>query len=410
MQRADLTSYDLPDTPGVYRFWHDKNLLYVGKATSLKDRVRSYFSDDLIKGRGIRIHQMVVEANNVTWEETDSVLEALILEAALIKELQPPYNVREKDNKSFNYLVITKEAYPRVLVVRGRELAQSWNKSDMLHTFGPFPQGGALKEAMKLVRKIFPFRDRCEPGVGKPCFNAQIGLCPGVCAGTVSEEAYAETIHHIALLFKAKKKTLLKELTVHMEQAAREERFEDATRMRRQIAALTHIRDVALIKEDIISDGGSIDVFRIEAYDIAHISGTNTVGVMTVVEYGEPQKNAYRKFIVRDIGNDDAAALRQVLERRLSHNEWPLPRLMVADGGEVQLHTIRSVLAKHNLTIPVVAVTKDERHKARDLIGDKGFVESHRSSIILANTEAHRFAVTFHRARRTKSSLGKRAS
>jgi excinuclease UvrABC nuclease subunit len=408
MQRSDLVSFGLPDTPGVYRFWRDDMLLYVGKATSLKDRVRSYFSDDLIKGRGIRIHQMVVEANKVTWEETDSVLEALILEAALIKELQPPYNVREKDNKSFNYLVVTKEEFPRVLVVRGRELAQSWNKSDTLHVFGPFPQGGALKEAMKLVRKIFPFRDKCEPLTGKPCFNAQIGLCPGVCNGSINAVQYADTIHHIALLFKAKKKALLVELSAHMDTAASEERFEDAARIRRQIAALTHIRDVALIKEDVVSDGGAIDVFRIEAYDIAHISGKHTVGVMTVIEYGEPQKRAYRKFIVRDIGNDDAAALRQVVERRMAHQEWPLPRLIVADGGDIQLNTIRSVLAAHAMTIPVVAVTKDERHKARDIIGDKGFIESHRASIILANTEAHRFAVTFHRARRTRSALGTR--
>lgn len=165
MERKDLDALDIPDAPGVYRFRDPrKQILYVGKATSLRDRVKSYFNGDITVARGTRIAHMVAEAKTVDWEKTDSVLEALILEANQIKKYQPPYNVREKDNKSFNYIVITDEPFPRVLLVRGRDLFQKWHDRDIKHLFGPFPHGTVLKEALRIVRKIFPFRDStCTP-------------------------------------------------------------------------------------------------------------------------------------------------------------------------------------------------------------------------------------------------------
>src|SRR3989304_2857242 len=178
----------LPDNPGVYIFRGPKRvILYIGKATSLHTRVASYFRRDLISTRGPIIAGMIEAAKNVDFIETDSVLEALILEAQLIKKHQPPYNTKEKDNKSFNYVVITKEDFPRVMTMRGRELGElnlKPNTSNLKAVFGPFPQGSVLREALKIVRKIFPFSDNCRPNQGKSCFNAQIGLCPGVCAGT----------------------------------------------------------------------------------------------------------------------------------------------------------------------------------------------------------------------------------
>jgi excinuclease ABC subunit C len=202
MQREDISRYDIPDTPGVYFFLgpkrggagrDGKDILYIGKATSLHDRVRSYFAKDLGEARSPAIVAMVGKADGLKWQECGSVLEALILEAALIKKHQPPYNVDEKDDKSWNYVVVTKEDFPRVLIVRGRELHDPVflkTKNYQLKTvFGPFPHGGQLKEALKLVRKIFPFRDICMPASEntpqnrkaspygfKQCFNAQIGL------------------------------------------------------------------------------------------------------------------------------------------------------------------------------------------------------------------------------------------
>ena len=187
MQREDLKKFKLPEEPGVYLFKKGRKLLYIGKATSLRDRVRSYFSPDLLAGRGSAIVGMVAEADRVSYQKTNSVLEALILEANLIKSHQPPYNVDQKDNKSWNYVVITKEHFPRVLLVRGRELFQNSSGLRNHYMFGPFPHGGQLQEAMGMVRRIFPYRDsKCTPcGEGKnkqckPCFNRQIGACPGV--------------------------------------------------------------------------------------------------------------------------------------------------------------------------------------------------------------------------------------
>lgn len=405
MEKKDVEGLNLPDGPGVYMFRsRDGEILYVGMATSLRSRVRSYFAPDLVETRGAHIKKTVEEAAVVSWQETDSVLEAMILEANLIKKHQPRANVRDRDNKSFNYLVITAEAYPRVLMVRGRELFQKWNEKNTRHLFGPFPEGGSLKEALKLVRRIFPFRDeKCRHGSGKPCFNRQIGLCPGTCEGTVGKRGYAQTIRHIALLFSGKKKVLVEKLRRTIKRAVRAERFEEAQELKRQIGALTHIRDVALIKRGTFeSRGGDLTLFRIEAYDVAHTAGTETVGVMTVVENGEPKKSDYRMFKVRGAKNDDTKALREVLDRRLTHTEWPMPRLIVIDGGKGQLNAARHVLDAAGVGIPLVAVTKDERHRPRTLIGDEPHRSAREREILLANAEAHRFALAYHNKRRRK--------
>ncbi len=205
----------LPDSPGVYFFLgKNKKVLYIGKATSLRDRVRSYFAPDLHEVRSPLVANMVAKAVSVDWRKTSSVLEALLLEASLIKTYKPKANTDLKDDKSFNYVLITDEEYPRVLVVRGKNLNEA-PKSKKI--FGPFPHGTQLKDAMKLIRKIFPYRDTCVPcntrrnlvnkvSPCKPCFNAQIRLCPGVCSGEVSKQEYLRTIRHIILLFEGKKK------------------------------------------------------------------------------------------------------------------------------------------------------------------------------------------------------------
>ncbi len=399
MRREDLKQFDLPDASGVYFFRGVRGkILYVGKAASLRDRVRSYFSSDLIAGRGPRIVAMVEAARAVTWQETDSVLEALILEANLIKKHQPPYNVDEKDNKSFNYLVVTKESFPRFLLVRGREMFGAQTKNYKVKTiFGPFPHGGSLKEALKIIRKIFPFRDTCLPQNGKPCFNRQIGLCPGVCSGEMREQEYAARVRHICQLFSGNFHGLKRELEREMKAAAKAEEFERATTLRRQIAALNHIRDVSLIKDDLrVASGGGV---RIEAYDVAHTGGSETVAVLTVVENGEAAKQAYRKFKIQSAQNNDTAALKEVLTRRLAHPEWPLPRLIVVDGGVAQMRVAQSVTKKAGIALPVVGVVKNQFHKPERLIGDQLAIKTYERDILLANAEAHRFAIGWHRTR-----------
>lgn len=405
MERQQLDDLQLPDQPGVYTFRDARGKpLYIGKATSLRDRVRSYFASDLREARGDAIVRMVGEATDVTWQETDSVLEALVLEANEIKRRQPPYNVRERDDKSFNYVVITKEAYPQVLRIRGRELATRWDESEIKYTFGPFPHGAQLKEALRLIRKIFPFRDsKCTPAREqkrgpRPCFNRQIGLCPGVCTGEVSTREYGRTIQHLRLFFQGKKSQLLERLERDMHAAAQREQFEQAAEVRRQIYALQHIQDVSLLKHDVERQSSSR---RIEAYDVAHTAEQERVGVMTVVSDGQPQKGDYRKFKIRRRGGGDTGALTEILQRRLEHPEWPYPQLIVVDGGKAQVNATLSTLTDRGMTTPVVGVVKDEKHRPREIIGADAQTRAQRErEILLANSEAHRFALTFHRHRR----------
>ena len=332
MKREDLQNYDIPDTPGVYKFLGvRKKLLYIGKATSLQSRVRSYFSQDLIKTRGPLLVKMLDEARNIEWIETDSVLEALLLENRLIKEKQPPYNTKEKDDKSYNHIIITDEQFPRVLLVRERDLLKNGiaKFGSITHTFGPFPQGSKLKEALKIVRKIFPYRDTCTPGiqgVSDPCFNRQIGLCPGVCSGDISARAYALRIRHIALFLAGDKPQLQKTLMHDMTTASKKQDFETAARLRNQLRALEHINDVAIMSAGTQTHKTKE---RIEAYDVAHISETARVGVMVVVQNGVPQKDAYRLFNIKTKARGDIAALSELLERRFKHTEWTIPDMVV---------------------------------------------------------------------------------
>jgi excinuclease ABC subunit C len=409
MKREELKKFKLPDEPGVYFFRKGRKILYIGKAASLQDRVRSYFASDLADGRGTHIVGMVAEADGLSWQKADSVLEALILEANLIKRHEPTYNTDQKDNKSWNYLVLTKEEYPRVLVVRGRELFQGWDKAKVANLFGPFPHGGQLQEAVKMVRRIFPFRDsRCTPCGDpknrscKPCFNRQIGVCPGVCTGEATKAEYANTVRNIKELFSGKFKGLKMRLAKEMRAAAKTEDFEKAEGLRRQVSALEHIRDVSLIKQERkIAPGGIVrsSNSRIEAYDVAHTGGSETVAVMTVVEDGEPHKAAYRKFRIRTAENNDVGALREALVRRLNHPEWPLPRLFVVDGGKGQVRGAERVLKDAGIAIPVVGVVKDEFHRPKGYLGDQRVIQANEKEILIANSEAHRFGINWHRKR-----------
>lgn len=413
MKSQELAQFNLPDCPGVYFFYGSKKkLLYVGKATSLKDRVKSYFARDILLTRGPKIVKMLEEAERVEYMQTDSVLEALILEANQIKKHQPPANSREKDDKSYNYVLVTKEEFPKILVERGKNLGVV--KEKIAKQFGPFPHAGELREALKIIRKIFPYRDvKCKLGpstgstnspqassgqAGRPCFNAQIGLCPGPCAGWITKSEYRKIIRNFTLFFEGKKDKVIKNLEAEMKSLARKREFEEADKVKRKIFALEHIQDIALIKKDLEKAGPSD--FRIEAYDIAHISGTNVVGVMTVVEDGEVNKSQYRKFKIKADKNDDVNNLKEVLERRLNHPEWPLPQLIALDGGIGQLNAGKAVLKARGLNIDIVAVTKDERHKAKVILNL--FEKYHEKAVLLANSEAHRFAIGYHRKLRSK--------
>lgn len=409
MQKAVLKNISLPNCPGVYYFLNkQKEILYIGKATSLKNRVTSYFFGNLKEARSTLISNMVEEAKTVEFTETESVLEALILETNLIRTHKPKFNTKSKDDKSYNYLVITNEEWPRVLVVRGKDLTGRFEPSEIKAQFGPFPSSGLLRDALKIIRKLFKYYDtnhslkdmQTKLERGKIDFNRQIGLYPG--SGNIDE--YKKTIRHITLFFEGKKVKIIAELEKEMYILAKAHNFEQANLLKKKVLALKHIEDVSLIKDDYndILDEGTL---RIEAYDIAHLGGKNMVGVMTVVSGGESRPSEYRKFKIKSLENaNDPAALAEVLRRRLGHTEWPLPQVIVVDGNEIQMNAAKKVLKEHNQFIPVVAVVKNDKHKASRLIAPKSLVKNH-LEMLLANVESHRFAINYYRNLSRKKAL-----
>ena len=442
MNSQEFKKIKLSKNPGVYFFYKGKEVIYIGKATSLSDRVKSYFGKDLINTRGPAILDMVVQATSIKHRETDSVLEALILEANLIKKYQPKYNTKEKDNKSFNYVCITKDELPKVLILRGRNL----NKEKYQSIFGPFPNGMQLKEAMKIIRPIFPYIDDQSSKRNNKEFYRQLGLVPNINEVTqkqanfersfLEEERsdgkgkslqnlreYKNNIKNLKLFFEGKKKSVALNLKKEMLALAKNKEFEKANIIKKRIFALNHINDVALIKDDNLASnnfersfleeersdgkGKSLQNYRIEAYDIAHLGGKNMVGVMTVIEDGELAKNEYKKFIIRtQTGSNDTGALEEVLSRRFRHTEWGLPNLIVMDGSTAQVNIAKSVLNRYQFKIPVVSVVKDDKHKAKAIMGDEVLIKKYKKQILLLNSESHRFAITFHKQRRNKNFLG----
>lgn len=433
MKVSELKKSKLPDLAGVYLFKKGKDILYIGKATSLKDRVKSYLPAGrqalkrLLDSRGPLIVDMVFKAEKVDFIVCQNALEALVLEAALIKKHQPYYNTKEKDNKSFNYVIITDEEIPKVLIVRGRELEQIQKKihstiltnSRMNHgrvtshqkseaIFGPFPNGNQLREALRILRRIFPFIDKVSAQKDKSAFYRQIGLSPDT-TDVSAIKKYKQNIKRLKTFLNGSFGDLRKDLEKEMQTLAKVQKFEEANIIKKKLFALDHIEDIALIKRENIFPRDSASgphgsaSYRIEGYDIAHISGKNIVGVMTVVIGGEPDRNEYRKFKIQSVKNsNDTASLKEVLSRRLKHSEWLMPQLIVADGGVAQKRALESVLKENKIDIPVVSVVKDSRHKPRAILGDKKIIEKHKLSILLVNQESHRFAINFHRKLRSK--------
>lgn len=423
----------LPDTPGVYFYYDDKGrLLYVGKATSLKRRVSSYFN----KAHERRIEEMVSQIAKIDYIQTPTVIEALVLEANKIKALKPKYNILQRDDKTFLYLTISNESYPRPVLVRGHELKQmginpfqqelsAKAKKKFLRVFGPYTSGRSLKIALDLIRKIVPWSD-CQPpevtGRKRGCFNSQIGKCPGVCTGKISKKDYRRYIRQLILFFDGKKLRLEKEIEREMKKAAKELKFEEAAVYRRRLRALEHIQDIALLsKEDYELPFSSVEEEvinldgRIEAYDISNISGTSATGAMVVFDQGKPAKSKYRKFKIKTIqGPNDTGMMEEMIRRRLARaqrypNAWPLPEVMVIDGGKPQVNRVQEVLDEFQIHVPIVGLAKGVDRKQDRLVFDRNNKDLAR--VVLrgkeifqkARDEAHRFAVKYHRTLRGKT-------
>lgn len=423
MVKTSIPYKKFPETPGVYIMKDvDGQVLYVGKAGNLRRRVSSYFE----RPHDIRIQTLVGKIARIDFEQKDTALEALIREAELIKTLTPPFNVREKDDKSFLYFEITREKFPRVLLVRGGGVAESHGAAVQGKRYGPFTSASSAREALRILRRIFPWSTHEPEEIGRmkrPCFNYEIGLCPGTCVGAVTHQDYLKNIEWLRMFFEGKKARIVKALEKDMKAASKKQEFEKAEAFRRQVFALRHIQDTALISDSevLFMGGGKNDVaipragYRIEGYDISNISGTSAVGSMVVFENDVPNKNEYRKFKIRSIFQpNDVGMLKEVLERRFAHassvpapvagqkkkNLWAMPDLILIDGGLAQVNTARRVLLRASIKIPIVGIAKGPKRDRNDIIGlvPKGVKKE---TLIKVRNEAHRFAISYHKALRS---------
>ncbi len=410
-KNVKIQNGELPDTPGVYLMKNEKGkVIYVGKATSLVRRVSSYFQ----RPHDARIEKMVREICSIEYIQKPTAIEALILEANLIKFYFPPYNILAKDNKSFLYLVITNEDFPKPVLVRATELEEG-NTKKYKAVFGPYTSGPSLRSALEIIRKIIPW-SICKPGSTRACFYFHLKQCPGVCIGAITKKEYAKVIRDLIKFFEGKKDFLLKQYTRDMKKASKEKRFEDAAGFRNRIFSLEHIQDIAVIrKEDMqntISHPAANIFGRIEGYDISHISGTSMVASMVVFENGAPAKQEYRKFRIRTVvGSNDIASMKEVIRRRFAHTEWRKPDIILIDGGLQQVHAVKEILQKLKLSLPVVGIAKGLERKRNDLISEdtrelRDMYKTYLPLLIQVRDEAHRFAITYHRKVRSKKMLG----
>lgn len=426
MRRNKEELYEhLPETPGVYLMKDAAGEpLYIGKAANLKRRVSSYF----LKPHDARLERLVERIAKIDYKSTDSALEALILESALIKKWEPPFNIREKDDKSFLYVGVTKETFPRILLLRGKEL-ENRRAPHLRSVHGPFVSSSSAREALRVMRRIFPWNTHPPEKAGKmkrPCFDYGIGLCPGTCVGAVGRREYMHTVRSVERFFSGEKKKIISELEHEMRRASKRLEFEKAEKIKRRLFALRHIQETALLSEENFkiqtADVEPQITKRIEGYDISNISGTDPVGSM-VVFVGTRQsagrkkeaavwthdKSQYRKFIIKTVeGSNDVAMLREVLERRFSHapeeKGWIYPDVVLVDGGKGQVNAAKAVLAEKKINIPVLGIAKGPERKRNDIIGKRPEWVSERT-LERVRDEAHRFAIAFHRKRRSASFL-----
>lgn len=443
MRKISEKIKNLPQTPGVYIFRGLKReILYIGKATSLRNRVGSYFRnynsnqpiDSNLQMGNRPVERMIHRVSDIEFFETDSVLEALILESNLIKKHQPKYNIDLKDDKSFSYFAITKEEFPKVLIFRKTDISEKKLEAKsykLKAVFGPYTSKKQMEIALKIIRKIFPFHS-LKAKTEKGCLDFQLGMCPGPYAGAISKEDYVKNIRAIKMILEGKKKNLVKSLEKEMKTASEKEEFEKAAEIRNKIYALNHIRDIALMGREFYSEstvrGQLSNVLRIEAYDISNISGKNAVGSMVVFENGKPNKSEYRKFKIKFVkGIDDVAMMREVLARRFS-NDWTKPDLILLDGGIGHFNMAKKLFESLDIQIPFVSVAKgltrknlkiqisnskqitnyklqiakntktSADQKIQEILEDKNLIKR-------IMDEAHRFAIGFHRKIRRKGFL-----
>ncbi len=405
----------LPTSSGVYLYKDATgSVIYVGKAVNIRKRVESYFRANT---KSLKTDILVGHIADIDIIQTASEAEALILEASLIKQHQPKYNVELKDGKTYPFIQITKEEYPLISVIRFNARD---TKDINAELYGPYVNPTLIREALQIIRKIFPFRT-CEPFTNKLCLYYDLGLCQGPCEGKISKGDYYRNIRSIKFILDGKKDDLYRNLRLEMEELSRREDFEGAARLRDQIRAIGALYsgtgDINYSKEAEQLQR-ALDLqrapVRIECFDISNTMGNQSVGSMVSFLNGKPDKNNYRRFRIKTVqGIDDFQMIAEIVRRRytrLQKEGLSFPDLIVIDGGKGQLGAAVKELKKLNLSLAIISLAKRE---------EEIFVPSKRNSLKLSHDslglkllmrvrdEAHRFGLKYHTLLRAKNFLGK---
>lgn len=419
----------LPKEPGVYIF---KNaigkVIYVGKAVRLKDRVSSYFQKGLLS---FRTKLMISQVHDISYIPVTSELEALLLEAHLIKKHQPYFNIREKDDKHSAYIKITtNDEFPRVFITRDV-------KTDTTY-FGPFYTAKPIRQALKLIRHIFPFDTQRNIGK-KPCFWNHLGLCDPCPSYIVSldpkkqlkeKKRYKRNIKQLIKVLSRKTDVVKKDLLLSIYKASRSEQFEEAAVLRDKLTKLEYVMRPYQNLAEFLENPNLLDDIRnqeltalyrelsphipyakafvkIECFDASHTAMEKPVVGMSVFIDGTSEKKLYRKFRIYGSVRDDLDFLEEALRRRFKHKEWEYPDLLIIDGGKTQVKRAKIVLEDLTLKIPLIGVVKP----FDDVVipHTEGFLtirlKNDRARHLLARIrdEAHRFSRAYHIALRARA-------
>lgn len=397
----------LPVQPGVY--FHKNaagEIIYVGKAAVLKNRVRQYFQKSK---KDIKTAALVAEIADTDWIVVDTEMDALFLEAEMVKRYMPKWNILLRDDKTVSYVRITmNEDVPYVSFTR--------NPVDDGATYiGPFYGKSAVEKAVRLMRKIFPYYTR--PYKGTKTLDTDLGLTPGIEIGKTTAKDYKRNLRKLIRYLEGDRKKLLKDLEKTMRDEAKKGNYELAAESRDQLAGLNELKRKIVFSDkeflDISSDqalkqlqdilGLDNPPRRIEGYDISHQAGANVVGSMVVFANGASARSEYRKFKIRTSTSDDLKSMKEIITRRLKHKEWEYPDLIIVDGGKTQVDAILPIVEPYN--IPVIGRDKSGNHSksagVKIYIPGKGILNvdngSHVARLIArVDEESHRFAITYH--------------
>ena len=416
----------LPSAPGVY-FHKNKagEIIYVGKAAVLKNRVRQYFQNP--KDRDPKTAALVEEIAMTDWIVVDTEMDALFLESEMIKRYKPKWNILLRDDKNVSFVRIDlKSDVPFVSMTRQP-------LDDDARYIGPFYAQHTIAVALRILRKIFPYYDK--PYTGKKTLDTDLGLTPGLEIGKMTEKDYKEILKNLIRYLEGDREELFKDLEREMKEAADKGNFERAAELRNELFGLKGLKKKIVFSDkeflDISSDQAlhqlqkllhlPLPPRRIEGYDISHQSGEDVVASMVVFTNGVSDRSEYRKFKLKKQQNNDVASLQEIVTRRLKHPNWEYPDLIILDGGKTQVASVLPLLkhVKDGATIPVIGRDKSGDHSKSATVkivvptgNDFKTVElaqdSHISRLIARiDEEAHRFAITYHTLLKRKRQLGR---